>query len=400
MGPSIATEILLHSDLKKNFRLIHQETKLNRNLDNIGKMSAGKLLLLAQRYIGFLLKIVWYRPQLVSIPISQSWSGFTKDAVFIRLASIFKRKIVIHLRGSNFLTFYNELPEAKQQSIRATLDKCYGAIVLGEKLRYIFEPFFPSDKIFVVPNGANYLLPSQNNSITGEFRMSSVKQIQQIDSSTNQQFNLIYLGNLQPSKGILDVIEAFVLLSRYAFNSSNKQFNSLTNIQLHIVGKWRDADTKKEVQTILTKAGFVEDSGNLRVQQFNNSTNKQISFHSVLSGAPKLELLSQCDLMIFPPREPEGHPWVIVEAMAAGLPIIATDQGAITESVHDDVNGFIIEKQNPGAITEKVKLLIENHALRQKMGQESRRLYEANFTEERMVERLTNVFNTCLKLNE
>ena len=82
--------------------------------------------------------------------------------------------------------------------------------------------------------------------------------------------------------------------------------------------------------------------------------------------------------------------------MAAGLPIISTDQGAITESVIDGVNGFIVKKQNPQQIAEKIKILIEKSELRLKMGNESRRLYEENFTEEKMVERLTQAFNAVL----
>ena len=63
----------------------------------------------------------------------------------------------------------------------------------------------------------------------------------------------------------------------------------------------------------------------------------------------------------------------------------------------DGVNGFIVAKRNPEAIAEKLKLLIEDRALCQKMGRESRRLYEEKFTEEKMVERLTAVFDQVMK---
>ncbi len=88
---------------------------------------------------------------------------------------------------------------------------------------------------------------------------------------------------------------------------------------------------------------------------------------------------------------------MIVEAMAAGLPIVTTDQGAITESVKDKINGFIIDKRNPKQIAEKIILLIENSDLRNKMSKESRRLYLENFTESRMIDRLSNAFHTVLR---
>ena len=82
--------------------------------------------------------------------------------------------------------------------------------------------------------------------------------------------------------------------------------------------------------------------------------------------------------------------------MAAGLPIISTDQGAITESVLNMENGFIIESNNPEQIAEKIEYLVNHPDVRQKMGKESRRLYEENFTEEIMVKRLASVFNTVI----
>ena len=88
---------------------------------------------------------------------------------------------------------------------------------------------------------------------------------------------------------------------------------------------------------------------------------------------------------------------MIVEAMAAGLPIVSTAQGAIPESVIDGVNGFIVEPENPGQISEKLRYLLENHEARKRMGQASRRLYEENFTEEKMVKRLRLCFDSVLE---
>jgi glycosyltransferase involved in cell wall biosynthesis len=110
----------------------------------------------------------------------------------------------------------------------------------------------------------------------------------------------------------------------------------------------------------------------------------------------KFDLLSDADIFLFPPREPEGHPWVIIEAMAASLPIISTDQGAIIESVIDGSNGFIVPPFQPDIIADKIKLLVSDPILRKKMGAESLNYYKKEFTEERMVEKLTNIFNTVI----
>ena len=85
-----------------------------------------------------------------------------------------------------------------------------------------------------------------------------------------------------------------------------------------------------------------------------------------------------------------------IEAMGAGLPIVSTDRGAITESVIDGKNGFIVGQKNPLQIAEKIKYLINNPEQRKKMGEESRRLYLENFTEDKMIARLSQTFNVVL----
>ena len=192
------------------------------------------------------------------------------------------------------------------------------------------------------------------------------KAIQKVDSNPKK---IIYLSNLQRSKGIEDVIWAANLLKAKFPNC---------NFQINVYGKWRDLTTKTKCAKLI------------------KNNNLPILFHPPVHSVKKFNCLAESDIFVFPPREPEGHPWVIVEAMAAGLPIISTDQGAISESVIDGVNGFIVEKQNPKQIAEKVKLLIEDFELRKKMGKASRRLYLENFTEEKTVQKMVHAFSTVL----
>ena len=170
-----------------------------------------------------------------------------------------------------------------------------------------------------------------------------------------------YLSNLQPSKGIEDVIQGANLLKR--------KYDS--DFTLNIVGSWRDSLTKDQCCKLLPE------------------NDPAVCFHPSCSGAKKFRFLSCADVFVFTPREAEGHPWVIVEALAAGLPIISTDQGTITESVLDGINGFIVNVRSPEQIADRVQLLIEQPELREKFGQASRAHYLQNFTEAKMVKRLS-----------
>lgn len=350
MGPSIATEIILKSSLKKYFTLYHLNTNTHEKLSTLGEWTTSRIKKNLKLYFKMAYLIIKNRPDLVVIPISQTTSGFIKDSIYILISRFFLRKTLLQLRGSNFRNWLNGASGVTRAYVAMVLHRAQGVIVQGEKLRYLFSDFFKGDRIFVVPNGADYRFKAAN-------------------PGTNSKLRLLYLSNLQPSKGIEDVLNASILVK--------KNYGNL-NFEIGIVGSWRDDATKS------------------RYLKLVSDNNLPATFHLSVAGEKKFSFLSDADIFIFPPREPEGHPWVIVEAMAAGLPIISTDQGAITESVIDGVNGFIVEKQNPQQIADKIILLIQNAELRMQMGKESRRLYEENFTEDKMVQRMAACFNKVL----
>jgi glycosyltransferase involved in cell wall biosynthesis len=71
----------------------------------------------------------------------------------------------------------------------------------------------------------------------------------------------------------------------------------------------------------------------------------------------------------------EGQPLVIVEAMAYGCPIVTTNVGGIPELIQDGVNGLLCPPEAPECLAEKIMLLIESEAQREKLGQAARAFY-------------------------
>jgi glycosyltransferase involved in cell wall biosynthesis len=175
------------------------------------------------------------------------------------------------------------------------------------------------------------------------------------------------LSNLLPAKGITDLIDALVFLT----SDKNKY-------DVNIVGQWVDDATKAYCLNLVKKHQL------------------PVDFKGPLYGEEKLEQFVAADIFVFPPRAPEGHPLVLVEAMAAGLPIISTDQGAITESVIDGENGFIVKSNKPEQIAEKLDWLMENPEERKNMGAISRKFYEERFTEKNMINNLKAAFLNTL----
>lgn len=76
---------------------------------------------------------------------------------------------------------------------------------------------------------------------------------------------------------------------------------------------------------------------------------------------------------------------VPLEAMASGKPVIATRVGGLEYRIIDGKTGFLVEKNNPGELADKILVLLKNDKLRRKMGRLSREHIEEKYTQEQMV---------------
>lgn len=90
------------------------------------------------------------------------------------------------------------------------------------------------------------------------------------------------------------------------------------------------------------------------------------------------ELMAQAGIFILTSRY-EGLPLSIIEALRAGLPIVATDVGGNRELVDHGANGFLVPPNNPDSVAE-VLIALKDGGLRARMGWQSRLKYEACFT--------------------
>lgn len=88
----------------------------------------------------------------------------------------------------------------------------------------------------------------------------------------------------------------------------------------------------------------------------------------------------------------ESFPRSILEAMRAGLPVIATNTGGCSESVQDGKTGYITKASDPVDLTEKLKLLICDPSLRYEMGKASHQRYLEQFTFSHMYQKYLNLY--------
>jgi glycosyltransferase involved in cell wall biosynthesis len=88
----------------------------------------------------------------------------------------------------------------------------------------------------------------------------------------------------------------------------------------------------------------------------------------------------------------EGMPNVVLEACAAGIPVVANKVGAIPSLVIDGVNGFLIDVDDENGYTSAIEKLVENGGLRREMGSSGQRLMRTEFGIGRMADRFASFY--------
>ena len=94
----------------------------------------------------------------------------------------------------------------------------------------------------------------------------------------------------------------------------------------------------------------------------------------------------------------EGLPLSILEAMRAGLPVIATGVGGVAEAIEDGANGYLIPRGDVDVFARRLSNLLQDPDLRRRMGEESRRRYESKFTLGRMIHKTLAVYSNAVHL--
>ena len=108
------------------------------------------------------------------------------------------------------------------------------------------------------------------------------------------------------------------------------------------------------------------------------------------------EYLSAADIFVLPSRS-EGFSNAIIEAMAASLPVVATNVGGNAEAVEDGVSGFIVPPEDIAALSDAILRMLSNPAKAEEMGASGRERVKDNFTIDAMVHQITNVYASLLK---
>lgn len=354
IGPSLAMERLIASpELHAQFEVSFLDISDHRSPTTIGRFDWINLLLGLKHCFQCLGRLILKKPDLLYVGISQGVWGYLRDLSFLLPSLLLRRRIVLHLRGSEFRQFYDEMPACLRWLTRVLLARARRVIVLGHCLKSIFHGLVETSRIAVIPNGIDYEPFTRPDSAVGERRRSRPAGPQ-----------LLYLSSLRKRKGMFVLLEAFgEVLSRHP------------DATMTIAGCWQSESDRAQAQELISRLGLAE----------------KLQFVGEVSGAAKIRLFMEHDIFVFTPVQPEGLPWVILEAMSASLPVVTTNQGAIAEVVEHCRTGLIASPTS-AEIAERVCYLIENRYLARRMGEEGRKRVEQHFSEKAYLSKLIALF--------
>ena len=214
----------------------------------------------------------------------------------------------------------------------------------------------PSDKVVTIYNGID---PLPFTSVSDEAAL----EIRNSFGIPDDALLLGAIGRLHPAKGFNDLITAMTLLK-----------TETNSIQLLIVGEG-------------------ELLNQLKLQVHNNNLSRTIKFTGLRNDIP--EILSALDVLVSPSLW-EGLPNVVLEAMAAGKPVVATSVGGTPEAVVDGETGLLVPPRNPEALATAILRLLGNSELRTRMGHAGRERVLNHFSMQRMVKRTEQLYQELM----
>lgn len=217
------------------------------------------------------------------------------------------------------------------------------------KMHIVRNHHIPERKIRVIYNG----IPDPGKNIDYSLDSSGKKEC-------GKRFNLVIVGSLEERKGQADAVKLMKRLPDY--------------VNLYIVG---DGEAKPELEELCS---------NLRLEERVNFTGFIENMFDFLSGM---------DLMIHPSRV-DATPYVILEAMAVGLPVVASGIYGIPELIQDKRNGILTKPGDVGALAEAVMLLLGDRELYIDMSRSARERFLHKFTIENCIKDTVNIYNDLL----
>ncbi len=333
-GSNVMCQVLLDTlaRLGVEHRLI--DKGLSARLDEVGRFSLVKLLRVP-RFYGRVLREVARPGRAVAVSmIAVTPGAYLVDLVALLLLRARGFRIVLYVHGRDYRG------RAANSRVRRWW---YGAgfalatrtVVLSPSLGADVAPWVPVARRVIIPNCLPVATPYP-------------------DRRPDTPLQVLFLGNLIRLKGPLEFLEAAALAGA-----------ELPGARFVLAGGHIEPDTSAAVAERLQDprlGGRVVATGGV-------------------AGEDKRALFAESHIFVFPTRY-DVLPLAVIEAMEAGLPVIASPAGGVPDMVVDGETGFLVDALDPAAIAARIVELARDPALRERMGRAGRARFETEFSRE------------------
>jgi glycosyltransferase involved in cell wall biosynthesis len=337
----LCTDIIESVAFKKRSGAYYLDASIRTDNKNRGNIDISSIIILFQvliKYLKLLIKV-----DVVWLYISSSPVGFLKDSLFILLAKVLRKEVVINYQGDMFNEYYEIQPRIIRLYIRTIL-KHPKTIIVSTKRGYSNFKFINQSNVLALSNGFN------------------VDKYQHIPtSSPNAIFTIFFIGHLTYPKGFYHLIKAYKKLYR--------QCNG--KIRLYYAGEYipprRELTiflSNQEKEFYLKKQKMIHDEIELFIDE---SDDYNAEYLGLINHNEKVLYYSIADICVFPSYT-ESFGNTVVESLLMGTPVIATNVGIFASIIEKCEVGKIVEFGNVDMIYRNMDFLMQNPLVRNKMG--------------------------------
>jgi glycosyltransferase involved in cell wall biosynthesis len=286
-----------------------------------------------------------------------------------RIKTELQSAVVCTLQGED--GFLDSLPESHREAAwQLVRERAADVDLFIAPSRYFADVMIrrlnlPAERVKVVHNGINlegYKQPSPDLAQGGKLHQPN--RITQ-----NAAPVLGYLARMCHEKGLDTLVEAFIQL---------KQRGNIPRLKLHIAGSCGPTDEAfvKVLRKRLAEAGYIGES----------------VFSPNLSRAEKIGFLESLSVLSVPARYGEAYGLYVIEALAAGVPVVQPRVAAFPELVEATGGGAVCEPENAKSLANAIEALLLEPARAQAVGQNGRKVVFERFSIEAMAEVVAKLF--------
>ena len=269
------------------------------------------------------------RPALVHVHVA-SRASFWRKSPFFLLAFMLRVPAILHLHGAEFAVFYDrECGPLRKGLVSFIFNRCARVVVLSAAWKQWAERMCSNPNVIAIYNPV--LMPEKIPPWAHRTRG-----------------RVLFLGRLGKRKGSYDLLNAAAQI----------------------------APSRPDLQLLLGGDGELAEVG-ARAAELGLAD--KVELLGWVQGEDKVRLLATAVLYVLPSYN-EGLPVSVLEAMAAGLPILTTPVGGIPEAVTDGVEGFLVEPGDVRALADRLERLLGDPELAKRMGQAARHKVEIAFS--------------------